>query len=170
MRNLIFAVVLLSGTFAVSAQNQNNLAGHVPAVARRLAPKGQLTATNELSLAIEVPMRDRAGLENFVKEVSDHNSPNFRHYLTHDEITARFGPTEEDYEAVKNFARTNGFVIRDTYPNRLVLNVSSPAATVERAFTSNCKPTSIPRKPVISLPRTRNRRWMRDCLWLTWRV
>src|SRR6185503_4744027 len=55
VRNLIFAVVLVSGTFAVSAQNQKNLAGHVPAVARRLAPKGQLTATNELSLAIEVP-------------------------------------------------------------------------------------------------------------------
>jgi len=133
-RNLFLAAILIFGVSKVSAQDQKKLAGHVPGVARRLAPKGQLPATNELSLAIEVPMRDRPGLENFVKDVSDPNSPNFRHYLTHDEITARFGPTEEDYEAVKNFAKTNGFVIRDTYSNRLVLNVSSPAAQVEKAF------------------------------------
>jgi len=87
-----------------------------------------------LWLAIELPMRDRAGLENFVKDVSNPQSPNFRHYLTHEEITARFGPTEEDYERVKNFARTNGFLIRNTYSNRLVLDVSSPASAVEKAF------------------------------------
>jgi subtilase family serine protease len=133
-QKVICAAVLISNTLAVSGQGLKNLPGHVPRAAARLTPKGRLPATNELSLAIEVPMRDREGLENFVKDVSDPNSPNFRRFLTPDEITARFGPTEEDYEAVKNFARTNGFVVRDTYSNRLVLNVSSPAAMVEKAF------------------------------------
>ena len=67
-------------------------------------------------------------------QVYDPASPNFRHYLTLEEFTARFGPTEEDYEAVKNFALTNGLDIAGTHGNRLVLDVAGPAAAVEKAF------------------------------------
>lgn len=127
-------MTLIASALIVSGQDVKHLPGHVPRVITKLNPNGLLPATNELSLAIEVPMRDRPGLENFVKDVSDPNSPNFRHFLSHDEITARFGPTEEDYDAVKNFARTNGFLITHTFSNRLVLNVRGPAAAAEKAF------------------------------------
>ena len=50
------------------------------------------------------------------------------------ELTARFGPTEADYAAVKEFARTNGFVVSAEHPNRLLLDVVGRAANVEKAF------------------------------------
>lgn len=133
---LLAAAILLCGIFPAFGANFKILPGHVPEAITRLhlQPIGRLPATNELWLAIGLPLRDRAGLENFVAQVSDPASPNFRHYLMREELTARFGPTEQDYEAVKNFARMNGLAIALTYDNRLVLDVTGSAAAVEKAF------------------------------------
>ncbi len=110
------------------------LRGHVPESVRHLTALGRLPATNEIRLAIGVPLRDPAGLEQFLAEVYDPASSNYHHYLTPDELTARFGPAESDYLAVKDFARTNGFQITVEHPNRLLLDVLGRAADVERAF------------------------------------
>lgn len=106
----------------------------MPPDVSHLVPKGRLAATNELWLAIGLPMRDRGGLEGFVADISNPQSPNFRHFLTREQVAGRFGPTEQDYEAVKSFATTNGLAIKATQANRLVLDVAGPVAAVERAF------------------------------------
>ena len=111
---LCFVAILLSGIHPVFGADLKSLPGHVPQVVSSLVPQNRLSATNELWLAIGLPMRDRAGLENFVTDVSDPHSLNFRHFLTREEVTARFGPTEQDYEAVKKFAVTNGLAIKVT--------------------------------------------------------
>ena len=59
--------------------------------------------------------------------------PRFRQFLTREEVTARFGPTAEDYEAVEHFAETNGFTIKVTHANRLVLDATGPVSAVEKA-------------------------------------
>ena len=110
------------------------LPGHVPALARRLPVLGHLASTNQVQLAIGVPLRDPAGLDQFLADVSHPGSPNFRKFLTPAEFTARFGPTEADYEAIKNFARTNGFEITATHGDRMLLDVTGSAAAVENAF------------------------------------
>ena len=58
----------------------------------------------------------------------------FDKFLTPEEFTARFGPTEADYAAVRDFARTNGLVVTGTYGNRLLLDVAGPVTAVENAF------------------------------------
>ena len=126
--------VLLFGNFSVLAADWKVLPGHVPQIVPGLVSKGRLAATNELQLAIGLQMRDRAGLENFVARVSDPASPDFRHFISREELTDRFGPTTEDYEAVKRFAVTNGLSIKGSHANRLLLDVSGPAAAIEKAF------------------------------------
>jgi subtilase family serine protease len=127
-------IILFCGMCPVFAAGWKILPGHVPRVVSSLTAKGLLPATNQLRLAIGLPLRDVAGLDNFLAQVFDPASPTFRQYLTPEEFTARFGPTEQDYEAVKNFARTNGLAVTTTYGNRLVLDVAGPAAAVESAF------------------------------------
>lgn len=110
------------------------LPGHVPAITARLAPMGWLAATNPVPLAIGLPLHDAPGLAGFLAEVYDPASPRYRQFLTPAEFTARFGPTAQDYESVKAFARINGLTVTATYSNRLVLDVAGPAAAVEKAF------------------------------------
>jgi hypothetical protein len=110
------------------------LSGHVPPPVQRLTPIGRLPGTSQLWLAIGLPLRNQAGLDELLQQLYDPASPNFRKYLTPAEFTARFGPTEVDYALVKEFARTNGLVITATHANRLLLDVTGPATAVENAF------------------------------------
>jgi subtilase family serine protease len=122
------------GICPVSGADWKSLPGHVPRVIRGLTPIGPVPATNELQLAIGLPLRDAAGLNQFLAAIANPASPNYRHYLTPEEFTARFGPTEADYAAVKMFAREKGFTITATHGNRLLLDVAGNASAVERAF------------------------------------
>src|ERR1035437_4672969 len=130
----VLGLLWVLGICPVSGAGWKTLRGHVPAMTSRLAATGRLSATNQLRLAIGVPLHDAAGLENVLAQVYDPASPNFRKYLTPEEFTTRFGPTEQDYAAVKNFARTNGLVVTATHGNRLLLDVAGPVTAVERAF------------------------------------
>jgi subtilase family serine protease len=137
LRHLVVAGIFLLYGICPSpalAANMKVLSGHVPTVVSSLTSKGRLAATNELQLAIGLPLRDPAGLDQYLAQIYDPASPHFHQYLTPEEAAARFGPTPDDYEAVKDFARTNGLTVTTTYNNRLVLDVTGPAAAVENAF------------------------------------
>jgi Pro-kumamolisin, activation domain len=91
-----------------------------------------------IHLAIGLPGQNSPGLASFVKQISDPKSPQFRKYLTQDQFYATFGATDADYQALQTWAQTaNGFVIRATYPNKLLLSVTGTAAQVERSLHAN---------------------------------
>ena len=113
---------------------QKELPGHVPAQAKASALVAGLPATQTLSLSLGLPLRDPAGADALLAQINDPKSDQFRHYLTPAEFTARFGPTEAQYAAVVAFAKKSGLIIAATHPNRLLLDVAGPAATVEKAF------------------------------------
>jgi Pro-kumamolisin, activation domain len=110
------------------------LPDHIPAVVTHLSAIGTLPATNRLNLAIGLPSRDAQGLDDFLTQISDPSSPNYRHYLTPEEFTERFGPTEQDYQTVIDFAEQNGFTITGRHDNRLLLDVSGSVADIQKAF------------------------------------
>ncbi len=120
----------------LSAANNRLAPGQVPAVVARgqLAPLGRLAATNELRLALGLPLRHREALTNLLAALYDPAGPEYHHYLTPAEFTARFGPTEQDYAAVIAFARANGLKMTATHGNRTLVDVTGRVADVERAF------------------------------------
>jgi xanthomonalisin len=87
-----------------------------------------------MQLAIGLPIRDQAALDQFLREVADPDSPNFRQYLTPEQFTERFGPTQEEYDAVIRFAESRGLKVTNVHPNRLVVDVRGSVADVQRAF------------------------------------
>jgi uncharacterized repeat protein (TIGR01451 family) len=127
------AAVVLSSA-AAPQPGMKNLAGHVPAVVSRLQAKGLLAATNRLYLAIGLPLRNQEALTNLLQQIYDPASPEYRHYLTPEQFTAQFGPTEEDYQKVINFAQAGGLTVVGTHPNRMLVDVAGNAADVGRAF------------------------------------
>jgi len=128
--------LFFSAIYPGIAAERQVLHGHVPsAVARfNLQPTGQLPPTKSLQLAIGLPLRNQAALTDLIQQLYDPASPNYHQYLTPEQFTEQFGPTEQDYEEVKNFARANGLTVSGTYDNRLLLDVTGSAAAVEKAF------------------------------------
>ena len=130
----MLGLVWIAGVCPVFGGGLKMLPGHVPVAVSKLQAVGDLPATNELRLAIGLPLRDPVGLNQFLKAVYDPASPNYRHYLTPEQFTAQFGPTARDYAAVKAFARANGFQIAGEHGNRLLLDVRAKAADIQNAF------------------------------------
>src|SRR5690349_19295629 len=91
---------------AESQAKTQTLSTHVPPAVALATKTTRLPATNRLNLSIGLPLRNQEALANFLVELYDPASPRFRHYLTTEEFTTQFGPSEEDYQAVVAFART----------------------------------------------------------------
>jgi Pro-kumamolisin, activation domain/Bacterial surface protein, Ig-like domain/Immunoglobulin domain/Immunoglobulin I-set domain/Bacterial Ig-like domain (group 3)/Bacterial Ig domain len=130
-----FSVALFVG-WSASAQAAPRyfLRGHVPAAVAGLAPLGRLPATNQLNLSMGLPLRNQAELDKLLRQLYDPTSPNFHKFITPAQFAARFGPTEQEYQAVIKFARTNGLAIAGTHPNRVVLDVAGSVSNIEQAF------------------------------------
>ncbi len=95
LATLVCAAAFMLITIPGQAQPQSLLTRHVreEVVNGRAQLIGQLPATQTLRFDIVLPLRDRAGLENFLQEVQDPSSPSHHQFLTPQEFTARFGPT-----------------------------------------------------------------------------
>jgi subtilase family serine protease len=121
------------------AEQRPTLTTHVPeAVSSGIAPLiGHLPSTQRLSLAISLPPHNEAELDELLQQIYDPQSANYHHYLSVEEFTARFGPSESDYAAVLHFAEANSLAVIDTAANRMVVDVEGPAANIENAFHVN---------------------------------
>jgi kumamolisin len=133
---LAFFVIASIANRVSRAESQAVLTHHVreATVNGKARFLGRLTADKPMRLVLVLPLRNQATLDQFLKELYDPSSPSYRKYLTVEEFTARFGPTQRDYETVRRWAETNGFTIVGTSRNRMNLDVTGPVATVESAL------------------------------------
>lgn len=136
---LTFFVIASIANRVSRAESQPTLTHHV----REATVNGQARFLNRLSadkpmrLVLVLPLRNQAILDQFLKDLYDPASPSYRKYLTVEEFTARFGPNQQDYDAARRWAETNGFTIAGTSRNRMNLDVIGPVATVENALHVN---------------------------------
>jgi uncharacterized repeat protein (TIGR03803 family) len=144
----VFVGIILFGASA-GAIDRQVLRGHVPsAVAKmNLQPVGRLPATNRLNLAIGLPLRNTNALNKQLQDMYDPANPQFRHYLTPEQFTEKFGPTQRDYDAVAQFARSHGLDITVMHSNRVLLDVAGRVSDIERAFRIKMRLYQHPTEP-----------------------
>src|ERR1022692_5314761 len=58
---------------------------------------GRLPATQPMRLVLVLPHRNQPALDSFLKDLYDPASSSYRPFLTVEEFTSRFGPSQEDY-------------------------------------------------------------------------
>jgi uncharacterized delta-60 repeat protein len=112
----------------------------------RLQPTGDFAGTNQLNLAIGLPLHHREVLTNLLQQIYDPASSQYHHYLTPQQFTEMFGPTEKDYRAVIAFAKANGLAVTATHPNRMVVDVRGSVANIEKALHVTLREYQHPRE------------------------
>jgi kumamolisin len=103
------------------AQGQAKMVGHLP-------------ATQQLKLNMALPLRNEAELDDLLQKLYDPKSGLYHQFLSVEEFTARFGPTEQDYALVARFAEEHGLKVTGTFENRMVLNVTGTVGDIEKAL------------------------------------
>ncbi len=123
---------------------------------------GRLPATQTMNFSITLSLRHAPELLNFLDDAYNPDSPNYRHFLTPQQFTERFGPSQDDYRAVVQFAKANGFkIIFATREGRNV-QLKGTVAQVEKALhvqmglyqhpTENRQFFAPDREPTVDLP------------------
>jgi subtilase family serine protease len=134
---LLTVVVLVSGLNVLcQAQSQTLLTRHVreAIVNGQALSTGRLPATHSMRFDVVLALRHQPELENFLQELYDPSSSEYRHYVTVPEFTERFGPSQEDYNAVISFAKANGFTVVGGSRDAFDVQLKGTVASVEKAF------------------------------------
>jgi subtilase family serine protease len=87
-----------------------------------------------LRLAIVLTPPHPVEEQQFLKDVRNKQSPLFHQFLSADEWNVRFSPSEQDEQAVADWAASAGLKVTQRYPNRLVVDVEAPAGVIEKAL------------------------------------
>jgi len=93
-------------------------------------------ASQPLTLTITLNRSDQTGFDAYLRGVEDPSSPNFRHFLSQDELARRFGPSQQDYDRVLVYVQQNGFSLVEGSTNRLTLTVQGTRGAAEQAFSA----------------------------------
>ena len=105
-----------------------------PGVVARSIDLGHSDPTRILHVAVSLPYGDPAGMQAFVDGVSNPASPNYRTFLTPDEVGARFGLSPDRVQSIVDFLRESGFKINLVGRNRLSILAEATVAEAETAF------------------------------------
>jgi subtilase family serine protease len=95
---------------------------------------GRLPATQTLHFDVVLALRHQPELKNFLQELYDPSSPSYKHYVTVPEFTERFGPSQEDFDAVIAFAKASGFTVIGGSRDAFDIQLKGTVAQVEKAF------------------------------------
>src|SRR5439155_3635092 len=83
---------------------------------------------------VSLGLRNRDALEAFLADVSNPDSPGYRHFLTQEEFNAMFAPTSAEEERVVAHLAASGLNVTDRSPNRLLVGAVGSVAALRRAF------------------------------------
>ena len=123
---------------------------------------GRLSADQIMTLDIVLPLRDPDGLQRFLAAAYDPTSPGYQQFLSVSEFTEQFGPTQQDYDAVVQFAQQHGFTVYGGSRDGMEVQVKGPVSAIEAAFHLNMRTYQHPtedrvfyapdREPAVDLP------------------
>ena len=137
MRSLLTTVAAVAATTLVcQAEPQPLLTRHLRAVTLSgEAPfVGRLPAAQNLKIDVVLALRDAAGLESFLRKIYDPASALYRQFLTVEQFSEKFGPTQQDFDTLSRFAKANGFSVRGGSRDAMDLQLEGSVAAIEAAF------------------------------------
>jgi kumamolisin len=157
-------MVLVANVVCQAAQPQSLLTRHVREVVLNGEAQslGRLPAAQSMHFDIVLAVRHQPELDNFLQEIYDPSSASYRQFVTVEEFTARFGPSQEDYDALIHFAAASGFKVVGGSRDAMDVRFKAPVAAIEKAFhvtmgvyqhpTENHTFYAPDREPTVDLP------------------
>jgi subtilase family serine protease len=134
---LLLTVAAFLSVVTTNSHASTVLTHHMRDAARTGQSTGRLPADQPMQLDVVLPLRDPEGLKAFLADIYDPHSFNYHRFVTPTEFTEKFGPTEEDYDAVVSFVKANGFEVVGGSRDGMEVQIKGPVSAVEKAFHVN---------------------------------
>jgi subtilase family serine protease len=119
--------MFLMGAGAAHAATSDVLAGSKPTWASAAADRGSAPAAAPLAVRVYLAGRDPQGLAAYAQSVADPKSAAYRHFLTPEQIQARFGASAEQVAAVKTWLSGAGLTVTGQTEDYIAVQGSTAA-------------------------------------------
>jgi len=129
-----FTAVMAGQAVAKPTPNRVTLRGSLTPAQERAHPAGKVAANSAVSFDLALKLRNAAGAQKFVRQVSSPGSKLFHHFLKTSQWIARYGPTNASIAQAKAWLRSQGFKVGAVPKTHLYVPASGSARQVERAF------------------------------------
>ncbi len=97
---------------------------------------GDAQPINRIYLLLSRSAEQQTALDKLMLEQMDPNSANFHKWLTPEEYGAKFGPSDDDVQTVKNWLAAQGFSGIKTNSGKTIVEFNGTVGTVRRAFAT----------------------------------
>jgi kumamolisin len=95
---------------------------------------GRLPADQSMRIVLALPHRNQAELDQLLKDLYDPSSSSFHNFLSVEDFTEKFGPSQNDYDALIAFAGSHNLTVAKTSTNRMNLDVTGSVKDIEAAL------------------------------------
>ena len=126
--------LIASPALAATRPATQTLRGDVVQAVGHSARVGAVPAGRSITVTVSLAGRDSAGLADFLKQVADPASAQYKHYLTVQQFADRFGASQADIAQVTAYLKGQGLTVAKPTANRLSVQASGTAAQVQKAF------------------------------------
>jgi pro-kumamolisin-like protein len=112
------------------------LPGHVLKIlarAKEVVPAANVEAQS-MVVTLVLHHTDEEAFKQLAEDVNNPSSPSYRHFLSQQQIAERFGPSQQAYDAVRNYLTGRSLTLVQGSANRLTLSVKGTRAQIESAF------------------------------------
>jgi subtilase family serine protease len=148
-------VPFLGSGAAMAAPDRVTVPGTSPSWAQPAKATGTPAASDSVTFAVALPLRDAAGADRLAQDLTDPNSETYGNYLTAAQFNARFAPTDAAVARVKSFLAGQGITVtgvadgnRWVAANGSVAQVNKAFGTVLRTYAWDGKQLKAPSTPV----------------------
>ncbi|MBY0240258.1 MAG: DUF4214 domain-containing protein [Burkholderiaceae bacterium] len=95
-------------------------------------------------LGFSMLLKDKDGLEQYILDMYNPDSPNYRKSLTSEDVLDRFGPTEAQIKKLTTYLNKHGFKNINVHSNRLMVEADTTVKLAQSSFSTTLKKYTLP--------------------------
>lgn len=131
--SLMLATLIVSVTAPAYAAGKY-IAHNTPNYVAKAKNLGTVEASKVIEVSIWLNPHNRAELDTLAQQLYDKTSPNYRHFLNHEQFAARFAPTAAEAKTVQEFFEAHNLKVVKTAPDNFFVRARGTVGDVETAF------------------------------------
>jgi len=110
------------------------LAGNVPEIVHHSHALHHADGKKRLEIVVGLKTRNDIELDGLIVRQHDPDSRDYQRFITVEEFTERFAPTQGQVDEVVKFLKDNGLTVEEIYENRLLIRASGTVQQLESGF------------------------------------
>lgn len=95
---------------------------------------GKVPTNRRIEFGVVVGMRDKAGADQKLREISTPGSASYGKWLSTAQFKQRYAPSAADVSSVRQWLRSNGFHVDQTFGSGMYVKASGTAAQADKVF------------------------------------